>query len=216
MEKREKTKAEKTASEFEEEPELSDKKSGEIEIPVEGDDDGVEADSSASYEEEKSPADEAGDELAQLKARVETLEEDKLRAMADLDNYRKRMARQFEEVVRSANDKLLIDLLEVIDNFERALDHGAQETESSDELGAFRDGMAMIYQQMLALLARYDVRPIESLGKPFDPAFHEAMMQVASDEYDEGVIVTEVSKGYMHGDRVLRYARVGVSKGSAE
>ncbi len=156
-------------------------------------------------------------EEERLRARVVELEEQKLLAMADLDNYKKRMARQFEEVIRNANEKLMGDFLDVLDNFERALQHSADGGEGDDaNAEAFRKGTELIYNQMNGLLGKYNVRSIEALGKPFDPNHHEAMMQVESEDYDEGVVALEIGKGYMMGDRVLRFAKVGVSKGKPE
>jgi molecular chaperone GrpE len=169
--------------------------------------------------EEPTPDEESieSDPVALLEAKVKELEDQKLRALADLDNYRKRMARQYEDVIRTANDKLLGQILEVVDNFERALAHAAEERESNGELlAALREGTELIYNQMTDFLARHEVKPIESIGRPFDPNYHEAMMQMPSDEYDEGIVVTEISKGYMVGDRVLRHARVAVSRGPVE
>lgn len=152
-------------------------------------------------------------EVDQLKALVAQLEDQKLRALADLDNFRKRTARQFEETIRSANERLLCDMLEVVDNFERALQHTDESNDASAGAEAIRKGTELIYHQMRDLLARYDVTPIESVGKAFDPNLHEALMPIASDEYDEGTVAMEISKGYKQGDRVLRHAKVGVSQG---
>ncbi len=154
------------------------------------------------------------DPLAALEVRVKELEDQKLRALAEMDNYRKRMARQFEDVVRSANDRLLGQLLEVVDNFERALAHSSEDKQANGEsLAALREGTELIYHQMIDVLDRHNVKSIESIGRPFDPTYHEALMQIPSDEYDEGIVVTEVNKGYTVGDRVLRYAQVAVSNG---
>lgn len=153
------------------------------------------------------------DPLVQLQSKVADLEDQKLRALAEADNHRKRMARQFETVTRSANDRLLGDFLDVVDNLERALEHDAANGNGDDTNGvAVREGTALIHQQMLDLLTRHQVRPIEAVGRPFNAAWHEALMQVASDEYDEGIVVSEIRKGYMIGDRVLRHARVAVSR----
>ena len=130
-----------------------------------------------------------------------------LRVMAEFDNYKKRQARQYDDLVRSANNRLLSEILEIVDNFERALEHANGQT----DLDSFRQGTQLIYNQMKDLLARHGVEPIEALGKPFDPNLHEAMMQVESDEYDEGTVAMEISKGYRQGDRVLRHSKVGVS-----
>ncbi len=153
------------------------------------------------------------DPVMQLQTRVADLEDQKLRALAEADNHRKRMARQFETVTRAANDRLLGEFLDVVDNLERALEHDAANGNSEDTNGAaVREGTALIHQQMLDLLTRHQVRPIDAVGRPFDAAWHEALMQVASDEYDEGIVVSEIRKGYMIGDRVLRHARVAVSR----
>jgi len=160
-------------------------------------------------------------EEERLAAKVQQLEDEKLLALADLDNYKKRMARQFDGMTRRANDQLLGDILEIIDNFERALQHGGEsvtktDDSSSPDKAALQQGTELIYNQMIDLLGKYDVKPIESLGRAFDPNFHEALMQIHSEDYEEGIVAAEVSKGYMQGDRVLRFAKVGVSKGKAE
>jgi len=145
----------------------------------------------------------------QLSARVDELEDKLLRTAAEFDNYKKRVARQYDEVVRTANDRILVELLEVMDNFERALQH---DNENSD-IESFRKGTELIFNQMTALLNKYGVKPIEALGEPFDPNLHEAVMSIESEDYPEGVVAIEMSKGYVQGDRVLRHSKVGVSKG---
>jgi len=132
-----------------------------------------------------------------------------LRLAADFDNYKKRVAREYEDLVRSANLRLLRSILDVFDNFDRALTGGA----SGDNLDAYRKGIELIHSQFNDLLAREKVTAIDALGKPFDPNLHEAVMQMASDEYDEGIICQEVQKGYMIDSRVVRHARVVVSSG---
>lgn len=169
-----------------------------------------ETNGSASETESAEQAPEPTEE-EKLRARVAELEDKHLRTIAEFENYRKRQARQYEELVRTANDRVLIDLLEIVDNLERALDH-AGKSEGNDGI---RSGTEMILNQMKALLARYDVTPVESLGHSFDPNLHEALMQVDSDEYEEGMVAVEITRGYKRGDRVLRHARVGVSTGKA-
>ncbi len=161
--------------------------------------------------QETQPVEEPSEE-ERLKQQIHGLEDKHLRLAADFDNYKKRMARQFEETIRSANDRILLELLEVVDNFERALH---RENENSD-LETFRKGIELIFSQIATILDRFDVRPIEALGKPFDPNLHEAVMQVESGDYPEGVVAIEMSKGFMKGDRVLRHGKVGVSKGKAK
>ena len=164
-------------------------------------DDNVEAESPADLSEED-----------QLRARVEELDERLLRTLADFENFRKRAAQRQGDLIQSANDRLIGELLEVMDNFERALHH-SEEDNSED---AVQQGMEMIHGQFKEILERYRVRPIDALGKPFDPSYHEALMEVKSDEYDKGTIAIEMTRGYMIGDRVLRHSKVGVSKGQSD
>jgi len=163
-------------------------------------------------ETERSESTEEFCEEEKLKGRIRELEDKLLRTSADFDNYKKRIARQYDDLIRSANDKILMELLEVVDNFERALEH---DHENSD-VGAFRKGMELIFNQIMDLLKKYDVKPIDALGKPFDPALHEAMMQVETTDLEEGINAVEMSRGYRQGDRVLRHSKVGVSKGKTK
>jgi len=172
------------------------------------------ASQSAASEEQLKAAVEP-DPMQVLETKIAELEDQRLRALADLDNYRKRMVRQFDEVVRSANDRLLIELVEVVDNFERAIAHTNDQGEvDAVRLAALKHGTELIYGQLRGLLDRYDVKPLESIGRPFDPRYHEALAQIDSDQYDEGIVAAEINRGYLIGERVLRYARVAVSKGS--
>jgi molecular chaperone GrpE len=148
-------------------------------------------------------------EAERLQARIDELEDQLLRIAADFENYRKRTARQYEQQVKQANERLLSDLLEIVDNFERAL--STENGENAPE--SFRKGVEMIFIQLTTLLTKYEVTPIDAVGQPFDPNLHEAVMQVDSDEYSEGMVALEVSKGYMLGDKVLRHSKVGVSRG---
>jgi len=133
-----------------------------------------------------------------------------IRLAAEFDNYKKRTAREFGELFKTANERLLKQLIEIIDNFERALsDESAQ-----GGVEAYRQGVELIYGQLVELMTRENVVVIEAIGKPFDPNYHEALMQQASDEYDEGTVCGELQKGYRIGNRVLRHSRVIVSTGA--
>lgn len=167
-------------------------------------------DETAAAEKASAAAEEELSEEEKLRRKVAELDDRLLRTMADFDNYKKRTARQYDDIIRSANAKVLGDFLEIVDNFERALQHGDDNT----DFKAFRKGVELIFGQMRDLLERYDVKPIEAVGQPFDPNRHEALMQVASDEYDEGLVAMEINKGYMQGDRVIRYSKVAVSTGA--
>lgn len=152
------------------------------------------------------------DETDPTGKRIAELEDKLLRAAADFDNYKKRMTRQFEEIARTSSDKLLADFLEIIDNFERAREHAGNEV----SLESLLKGNELIHGQMVALLARNQIEPIEALGRPFDPNLHEALFQMESGEYADGIVAQEISKGYRQGSRVLRHSRVGVSKGKGD
>ena len=169
-------------------------------------------------EGEETAVEENTDPVEQLESQVAELKDQNLLALADLDNYRKRMARQFQEVVRSANDRLLGELLEVMDNFERAMEHNGDNgaTGATDEIEALRRGTELIYNQLKDLLGRQDVKPIEAVGAVFDPNLHEALLEVDSDDVESGVVVAEIQKGYQIAERVLRHSRVSVSKGKAD
>lgn len=178
----------------------------------------VEESFSDSVTEETAPAPESATETAvpqteeeKLLAKVADLEDRLLRSMAELDNFRKRSARQIEEVSRNANDRIIGDLLDVVSNLDRALQHC---NESSD-IASLRQGMEMIHGQFMGLLTRYDIRPIEAVGKPFDPKLHEALMQIDSADYAADLVAAEIAKGFMQGERVLRHTQVAVSRGPA-
>ncbi|OQY28835.1 MAG: nucleotide exchange factor GrpE [Candidatus Cloacimonetes bacterium 4572_55] len=130
-----------------------------------------------------------------------------MRVAAELDNTRKRAAKDKQMAVRITTDSILLDFLETLDNFDRAL-----ATDSSDNHGEFAKGVQLIHQQLIDTLARRGVKEMEVSGEPFDPDLHEAMMQVDSDQA-ENRVVDVVQKGYVIYDRVLRHARVTVAKG---
>ncbi len=137
-----------------------------------------------------------------------------MRLAAEFENFKKRTARERMELINSANDNLLLQVLETVDNFERALD--SAESGKSDEnpqklYQALHEGAKMIHQQLLGILRSHGVEEIESAGEPFDPAVHEAVVQVETDEHPEDYVAQVVSKGYKRGERVLRHSQVGVA-----
>jgi molecular chaperone GrpE len=148
----------------------------------------------------------AHDGASELAEKHRDLTDRHLRLAAEFENFRKRTAREWTERVQSANAELLFDLLAIADNFERALQ--VEHAES-----AYADGVRMIFQQLQGLLARRGVEAIPALGQPFDPNLHEALIHMASDEYEEGLVCQEIRKGYRLRDRVFRPAQVAVSSG---
>jgi molecular chaperone GrpE len=125
-----------------------------------------------------------------------------LRLAADFENYKRRTSRDRESMVALANERFAIDLLEVVDNFDRAL--------KSDD-SHLREGVEQIRQLLNAQLQRHGIQPIDSLNKPFNPLQHEAIAHVPSGE-PEGTVIDEVAKGYTMNEKVIRYAKVAVSK----
>ena len=128
------------------------------------------------------------------------------RAQADFENLKRRTNKEREQLLKYAAEELIIDILPVIDNFQRALE---SKNKSSEE---FVSGVEMIYKQLLDVLKKAGVEEIKSLGEDFDPNKHEAIMQVESEEYPENKIVEVLRKGYILKDKIIRPAVVKVSK----
>ena len=178
----------------------------------------------------QSEDDEAGDtgDVAELKsaelekaleaARVEAEDhKDKwLRAQAELQNTRRRANREMDEMRLRAGERILKQLLEPADNLARAIEAGRSDA-ATEEAGyeAMLRGIEITYAQLMEVLQREQVLLMETTGEPFDPMKHEAMMAVEHPDVPDGVILEEISRGYTLGDRVLRHARVIVSKGPA-
>ncbi len=131
-----------------------------------------------------------------------------LRMAADLENFRKRAAREKEDYIKFANEDLVRAIIPFIDNLERAVNHA----EKVKDAAAMIEGVRLTIQQVLQALNRFGVSSFESVGQPFDPARHEAMMMVETKEHEPNQVVEEFQKGYLLGDRLLRPATVSVSK----
>ena len=144
-------------------------------------------------------------EVERLKTELDHVRDIYLRKLAEFDNYRKRTEREREEFRKTAGEELVKELLPVLDNFERALQH-----EEGDG-GSFRDGVEMIAKQLKDTLERQGVVEINPEGQPFDPEFHEAVQRVETSQHAPGVVVWVMVKGYTFGDRLIRPAMVGVA-----
>ncbi|MFZ5826628.1 MAG: nucleotide exchange factor GrpE [Bacillota bacterium] len=161
----------------------------------------------AGEAEEASGGGEVNAELEMARAEAADLRDRLLRAQADFENYRRRMQREKEETAIYANQKLLLNLLPVLDNLERAL--ATQPTDGDEKL---RQGVELTARSFREILAREGVTAIEAVGKPFDPNEHEAVMTEDSSEHEDGTVLFEFQKGYRLGDRVIRPSMVKVSK----
>ena len=151
-------------------------------------------------------------DLPQLKEQLAQMEERYLRTAAEFENFKKRSVRQSDDIVHFAEAKVFNDVLEIVDNFKRALELPDNQQDSE----AFKKGMQLIYGQMKEFLNKHKIEAINSVGKQFDPELHEAIMQIESDEHPEGVIASEMSAGFKKGNKVIRYAKVGVSTGKSK
>lgn len=143
--------------------------------------------------------------VAALEEKVAELEDRTKRQMAEFENFRKRTEKEKSMMFETGAKSVIEKILPVIDNFERGL--AAIEPDNKD---SFYEGMVMIHKQMLAELEKIGVTPIEAVGKEFDPNFHNAVMQVESDEFESGIVAQELQKGYMYRDTVVRYSMVAV------
>jgi len=131
-----------------------------------------------------------------------------LRLQAEFDNTRKRLEKEKQEFAKFANEGIILELLNVLDDLERTV---ALE-ESSKDVAVFLKGVEMILAKLYEMLKEYGVKPIEAQGKVFDPHLHEALMQVENNDLPEHTVVEELQKGYVLNDRVIRTAKVKVSK----
>ncbi|RLC27216.1 MAG: nucleotide exchange factor GrpE [Deltaproteobacteria bacterium] len=158
------------------------------------------------------------DRADDLEARLETAlkEADKnydsfLRVSAEFDNYKKRTAREMKDFRKFANESLVKDLLPVVDNLERAL----ESSDGKGKDGSIATGIELTLREILKILDRFGVKPIEALGKSFDPCFHQAVLQEESSDHAENTVLKEFQKGYMLHDRLIRPSMVVVSKAGA-
>ena len=151
---------------------------------------------------EGSPAP-APSEVDEQKKRYEDLNDRFMRIAADFENFRKRADRDRDNVVQFANERFAVDMLEVVDNLDRAV-------RSDDD--HLREGLMQIRELCSAILQRHGITPIDVMSKKFDPCEHEAIAHLPS-EKEEGVVIDEIARGYRMNDKVIRYAKVAVSKG---
>ncbi|XP_031286796.1 uncharacterized protein LOC116145477 [Pistacia vera] len=148
--------------------------------------------------------------VAQLSEELLVEKDRTLRISADFDNFRKRTERERSSLVSNAQGEVVERLLQVLDNFERAKTQIKVETEGEEKIN---NSYQSIYKQLVEILGSLGVVPVETVGKPFDPLLHEAIMREDSSEFEEGVIIEEFRKGFKLGDRLLRPSMVKVSAG---
>jgi molecular chaperone GrpE len=191
----------------EEEEELEEKKEMELEK------------SEAGIEETKEvQVDLLKEQLEKTEKEYKELEDRLLRVAAEFDNYKKRTVREFQSIIKNANEELISQLVETLDNFQRALDSASRSnsTNSSGDFDSFHKGVELIYQHFKDILAKEGLKEIKVIGEPFDPHLHEAVMQQESDKFPDGIVMDEISKGYILNDKVIKHSKVIVSKGKKQ
>jgi len=132
-----------------------------------------------------------------------------LRTAADFENYRKRMQRDLAEFRKYANEQLALEILTVVDHLALALKHSR---ESGDTAQGLQQGVELVYKQIRDVLEKFGIKSFDAEGQPFDPARHDAVMQIVTDEVPENTVVQVIQDGYLYNDKILRHAKVGVSK----
>ena len=133
-----------------------------------------------------------------------------VRILAEFDNARKRNERERAELIKYAHEEVIIETLGLYEDLERSLDSSKKFSADANTI----KGLELVVGKMRDLLKKYEVKPVESVGTKFDPSCHEAMMQMESEEHEDGIIVEEFQRGYWLGDRVVRTAKVKVAKNS--
>jgi molecular chaperone GrpE len=154
------------------------------------------------------PADGAKDPVADARADAARFKDQALRALADLDNFRKRARKEVDDAKKAGREEMLREFLPVFDNLERAL----QSAEKATDVKAVSDGLGMILRLFADMLGRNNFKRTPGVGTLFDPLMHEAIQQLETDEHPPGTIVAEMQPGYMQGERLVRAALVVVAK----
>ncbi len=155
--------------------------------------------------------------LAELEAKIGKLEEENaqlkeqnLRKIAEFENYKRRTEKEFLAHLEFANEELIKEMLPVLDDFERFLEHAGEENAQNGT--TLKEGVELIYKKMMGVLQKKGLKAMESVGAEFDAEKHEALMQVESDKHESGYIVDEHLKGYLLNDKVIRHSQVLVAK----
>lgn len=158
---------------------------------------------------------EPGDELEKLRKEKDEIHDLYLRKQAEVENFKKRLERDKTESIRYANESLISELLPVIDNFELAI-AAIYNKDNEEETRSHDEGIKLILKQLKDVLSKFDLTDVPTIGHPFDPAHHEAVLQKASDEHPPNTVVEEHRKGYKLKGKLVRPAMVVVSKKEKE
>lgn len=190
-----------------------------IKVMNETQDAGAEKQTVQDKDPEKKGLVKSGDPLKEMEAKLASLEQEAkasydrfLRVSADFENYKKRAVREMDDFRKFANEHLVKAMLPVIDNLGRAIETSNGSTHANSSVV---EGVSMTLKELWKVLEQFNVKGFESLGKTFDPNFHQAVMQEETEDHPENTVIHELQKGYMIHDRLLRPAMVVVSKAKA-
>ena len=153
-------------------------------------------------------ADKIAAELKKLKDEKKELKDQLLRKVAEFDNYKKRTERDFYDRVQNANEKLIAELLPIMDDLKRALDHARQ----SKDAGGLLEGTELIEKKLKGTLEKQGLQPINAIGEEFDPDQHDALLQMEKDGVESGIVLDEYLTGYTLNGKVIRHSQVIVAK----
>jgi molecular chaperone GrpE len=160
------------------------------------------------------------DPIKDMEGKIESLKKEAkenhdrmLRMAAEFENYKKRATREMNDFRKFANENFVKAMLPVVDNLDRAIESSSNDKNANNSVV---EGVSMTLKEILKVFEEFNVKPFESLGKPFDPNFHQAVMQEQGETYPDNTVIKELQKGYMIHDRLLRPAMVVVSKKKAE
>jgi molecular chaperone GrpE len=158
----------------------------------------------AHAKDEHSKEKELKKKISELEHKSKEWQDKYIRLSAEFDNYRKRTLKEKAELILNANENLLRDILPVVDDFERGIDH----IDKSEDLNALKTGIHLIYSKFSEFLKQKGIKEIEAKGQSFDLDFHEAMTKLPAAEDDKGKVLDVIEKGYTLNDKVIRYAKV--------
>mgnify|MGYP001221735882 FL=1 len=147
-----------------------------------------------------------------LRNEIEQLRDEKLRLLADMENLRKRSDRDRMDSIRYGNINFARDILSLGDNLSRALDAIPKDAEKTETITNLINGLRMVQREFTSILEKHGIKKIEALNQRFDHNFHQAMMEIESEEVEEGIVIQEIQSGYNMHDRLLRPSMVGVAK----
>ena len=187
-----------------------------IKVHIETKETGAENKTLKENNSDKKDKEKVADPLKEMEARVESLEQEAkeahdrfLRVSAEFENYKKRAAREMDDFRKFANESFVKAMLPVVDNLDRAIESSSNDEHANTSVV---EGVNMTLNEILKVFEQFGVRPFESMGKTFDPGFHQAVMQEENEDHPDNTVLNELQKGYLIHDRLLRPAMVVVSK----